>query len=768
MTADDKEVRTQEPERDGTGTRAMPRAFSRTSRVVLGLLVTSWLSLAAWLVIAGPTAFALRDTALYLAVMFGAACAITARALRYRKDREVWIALALAVTCSAAGDVAFTTLSDQALDTFPNLSDALYVGYYPFAIFAVMRFAQQRVSKVPASLWLDALVLALALAGLTGAVFIAPLTANLGGGVLDVFVGAAYPVGDTAVLMVAGLGITLVGVGRARVLWWLVASVSVSAMADLVYWNQLSLDTYVEGTWIDALWPLSSVLLAIAAWIPQRERAYVPGGPVRGLMAVPGASLVLATATLVYGTSRNIPVIAVGLAVAALLGVLSRVQSTMRATVEMVQVRHEAMTDDVTGLLNRRGLSVRAQELMDATFERQGLCFLVADVNGFKLVNDSLGHLVGDQVLRDVGMRIASAFSDDDAVVACLGGDKFAVVVPGGSPVNALAAAQRLTEVVSTPLVAEGVAAMLDVSIGIALGPRDGVEVKDLMRRADIAMFRAKTKGSKVAIFDAREDESGEARLQRVAELRTALDNHELAVYFQPKVSLSTGAVVGLEALVRWVHPQRGLVLPGEFLDDARVAGLMEPLTFEVLSQVLDYLKRRQLQGQSLPIAVNLPVAVLSHRYLPVWLESELEGRGLAGSALEVEITEEALLQDSEDTRLVLSGLKALGISIALDDYGTGYSSLTYLKEQVVDVVKIDRSFVAQIDVNGRSRAIVGSTIDLAHRLGLTVVAEGIETEHIAAALLALECDQAQGFFWAPPLPPAELESWLASRKTFS
>ena len=761
-------MRIQAPGREAVATRAMPRAFSRTSRVVLALLVTSWLCLALWLAIGGSGAQPLRDTALYMVVMIGAALAIAARALRYRKDRAVWLSFALAVACSAAGDLAFTWLDDQALEVFPNLADLLYLGYYPFAIFAVMRFVQQRVSKVPASLWLDALVLALAVAALTGSMFLAALAANLDGTATDVVLGATYAIADTVVVMVAGVGITLVGVARARVLWWLVASVSVSAFADLFYWNQLLLSSYVEGTWLDALWPLSSVLLAIAAWIPHREQSYVARSSVRGLMAVPSASLVLATATLVFGTMQHIPALAIVLAVAALLGVLSRVQSTMRATVEMVQARQLAITDDVTGLLNRRGLTQRAQAVLDVALEKQGVSLLVADVNGFKLVNDSLGHLVGDQVLCDVGTRIEGAFSDDDAVVACLGGDKFAVVVSGGTPVDALAAAQRLTEVIATPLVAEGVAAMLDVSIGIALGPRDGVAVKDLLRRADIAMFRAKTKGSKVALFDAREDESGEERLQRVAELRSALDNHELAVYLQPKVSLSTGAVVGLEALVRWIHPQRGVLLPGEFLDDARVAGLMEPLTFEVLGQVLDYLKRRQLLGKAIPVAVNLPVAVLSHHYMPVWLAAELEGRGLAGSLLEVEITEEALLQDSADTRRVLSEIKQLGISIALDDYGTGYSSLTYLKEQVVDVVKIDRSYVAQIDVNGRARAIVGSTIDLAHKLGLTVVAEGIETERIAAALLALECDQAQGFYWAPPMPPAELESWLARRKTFS
>lgn len=725
------------------------------------MLACGWLVLLALLILWGPGDHPGRDAVLYLALTIGPAGAVLARGFTSRKDAKVWWLLGLAMLLSSAGDVSFlVAIPGQDADAFPTAADAFYLSYYPLVITAVVVFVRNRVRDIPAVVWRDGIVLAVAMGALVGAVFLAPLTGTLEGGTAAVVVGGAYPVGDTIVLLLAGLGVTLVGVQRARALLWVSAGMAVLAVADLAYWNLLASDGYVEGTWLDALWPLSAILTAVGAWLPRSGRART-SSRTRGLLLVPAASVMAATATLAFGTVRHIPLPTVVMASAALVGVLSRLNSTVRNTLLMMEAVRDASTDDLTGLPNRRGFVSQAGVLVESEAGEAGATLLVVDLDGFKEVNDSLGHLAGDEVLCAVAERLAQACDAPGYVLGRLGGDEFAVLHPGAGGELGRQCAAQLGACLAAPFEVEGTSLTLNASIGIAQSPRDGRDLSMLMRRADIAMYRAKEHKLAYAVFDSAVDVDGEDRLQRVSELRAGIAAGELVLHFQPKIALASGAVEGVEALVRWERPGIGLVYPGDFLPLARKAGLMPALTDVVMREALAQSARWFADGLHLPVAVNLSASALIDDSLPTRVAEALAFHGIPGESLQVEITEEALLRDPARARWVLGQLRELGVRVAIDDYGTGYSSLLYLKELVVDEVKIDQSFVAPMPHDDRSAFIVRSTIDLAHVLGIRVVAEGVEDADVAGMLSDYNCDVAQGYYWSRPLPSGACAEWL-------
>ncbi len=745
----------------GAGPVTWARGAPLVVRIALGLLALGWVALFTLYLAWGPGIHPGRDVALYLALMIGASLVTMARGIAAGRDRPVWLILGSAMLVSAAGDLVYSfAVSGRDPEPFPSLADPFYLLYYPLGIIGVVVFVRRRVRAVPTVVWRDGAMLALAVGGLVGAVFLAPLTGTLTGGTAAVAVGAAYPIGDTVVLLIAALGVTLVGMGRGHALLWIGAAMAVSALADLTYWNLLASNDYLEGTSLDALWPLSSVMLAMGAWLPGAPRVETALSS-KGLLVVPGASLVAATATLAFGTVRSIPLITVVMAVAALVGMLDRLNGTVRHTLLMMDARRDATTDDLTGLLNRRGFTTAAEEMLLNGGAGRGAALLLADLDGFKEVNDSLGHHAGDEVLRVVTSRILAEAGTAGNVVGRLGGDEFAVLLPETRAEAASALAARLRSALSLPVEVEGTWVAMTASIGIASAPRDGTDPSSLLRRADIAMYRAKSDHLGLAVFDPSVDLAGEDHLQRIAELRRAIDGGELVLHYQPKIALHDGHVEGVEALVRWNRPGNGLVYPDAFLPLVSQAGLMRALTQAVLQEATAQSATWRAHGIVLPIAVNLPASVLIDETLPGHIGDLLRAHDLPGSALQVEITEEALLRDRARAQSVLADLRALGVQASIDDYGTGYSSLVYLRELVVDEVKIDRSFVVPMLLDDRSSSIVKSTIELAHALGLRVVAEGIEEAEVAQMLALFGCDTAQGYHWSRPLPPTDLEEWL-------
>ncbi len=420
--------------------------------------------------------------------------------------------------------------------------------------------------------------------------------------------------------------------------------------------------------------------------------------------------------------------------------------------------RRLAREDALTGLANRTSFLELAG---DALARRpQHAAVLLLDLDRFKDLNDSLGHHAGDLLLREIGPRLTGALPEG-TVIARLGGDEFvALLAPLDRPQDANAAADAARASLAAPVEIQGIAVSSEGSVGIAHYPADGDDVATLLQRADVAMYEAKERRIGVADYQPDADRSSHERLLILAQLREAIERDELLLHYQPKVSMEDSSVVGAEALVRWNHPERGLLAPVHFVPLAEHTGLIGPLTAWVLTRALRDTRRWWDQGRRISIAVNLSVANLVDPELPGLVARLLGETRLPPCALELEITESVLMTEPERAMRTLTLLRSMGVRLAVDDYGTGHSSLAYLHRLPLNTLKIDRSFV--MAMAGEGGVIVRSTVDLAHSLGLDVVAEGIEDHRTAIALRALGCDLGQGFHYARPVPFDDLLAQLA------
>jgi diguanylate cyclase (GGDEF)-like protein len=425
---------------------------------------------------------------------------------------------------------------------------------------------------------------------------------------------------------------------------------------------------------------------------------------------------------------------------------------------------HEATHDALTGLPNRTLLLSRAADALAAA-EGTGahVALLLLDLDHFKEINDTLGHAAGDLLLRNVADRIRLAVPPE-ATIARFGGDEFAVLLPGLRGVLAVAlAAEKLLAVVVEPVEFEGMRLSIEGSIGVACYPGDGHNVDELLQRADVAMYQAKDERGAWRLYDAERDESSLDRMALVAELRTAMDNDELVTYFQPQIDLNSGVIAGYEALVRWRHPQRGLLGPCEFVAVAEHSGLVRAFALHVLDRALAECAAWHRDGANVSVAVNLSARNLLDRQLATDVSRVLRRHGVAPSSLILEITETTMMSELEVVEEVLSALRHLGVRLSVDDFGTGYSSLALLQRVAVNEVKIDRSFIANMLTSGNDNAIVRATIDLAHNLGLQVVAEGVESAALCDALEELGCDVAQGYHLGVPAPASDIRAALSN-----
>jgi diguanylate cyclase (GGDEF)-like protein/PAS domain S-box-containing protein len=427
--------------------------------------------------------------------------------------------------------------------------------------------------------------------------------------------------------------------------------------------------------------------------------------------------------------------------------------------------RHHALHDDLTGLPNRRSLYERLAAEMSAAQAGDEFSLLLVDLDRFKEVNDVLGHQSGDDLLRQVAARFAREVRSED-LLARLGGDEFAVLVGGWRGAEAgLEIARRLSDALCQEFVLSGVPVHVEASIGIARYPFDGADATTLLRCADSAMYAAKGLSTELELFDGDRDHHSPTRLKRLGELRQALDRGELVLHYQPKLRLESGTIPGVEALVRWQHPEHGLLPPGEFVPLAEQTGLIKPLTSFVLHAALQQVNAWQQAGYDLSIAVNISERSLLDPDFPDEVTCLLLDAGVPPHHLELEITEGTIMADPARAAAVLRHLDDLGVVLSLDDFGTGYSSLSRLRELPISEIKIDRSFAARIETDERDVAIMRSTIELGHNLGCSVVAEGLETAEALQRVTSLGCDTGQGFHIARPLDAAAISDWLANRQ---
>ncbi|MDQ6669184.1 MAG: EAL domain-containing protein [Chloroflexota bacterium] len=428
--------------------------------------------------------------------------------------------------------------------------------------------------------------------------------------------------------------------------------------------------------------------------------------------------------------------------------------------------RYAALHDALTGLPNRKLLGERLdQAIVNSQQERCPMALLLIDLDRFKEINDTFGHHYGDVLLQQIGPRLRGVLRTSDTI-ARLGGDEFAVLLPATDSSNAVPIAELLLRVLAAPYLLDGQTVEISGSIGVAGYPAHGRDAETLLRQADVAMYAAKRTQSGLVVYAAEHDHHTADRLALGGELRLAIETDELVLQYQPKVDLS-GRLAGVEALVRWRHPQRGMIAPDEFIGLAEHIGLIKPLTRWVLDAALRQCRAWLNTGLEIPVAVNVSMHDLHDDTLPDTVTRLLVAHGIPAAYLAIEITEGAIMSDASRAMSVLTRLRAVGVSLSVDDFGTGYSSLAYLKRLPVDELKIDRSFVRNIATDEEDAAIVRSTIGLGHDLGLTVVAEGVEDQACWDHLQQLGCDLAQGYFVARPLSASGLDRWLTDSVSF-
>ncbi|MEU7553523.1 bifunctional diguanylate cyclase/phosphodiesterase [Streptomyces sp. NPDC044571] len=525
----------------------------------------------------------------------------------------------------------------------------------------------------------------------------------------------------------------------------------------------------VEAPWTPTGWGLDAapelVFVAVAYLVVTRTLLWAALAPRGRRPGLDRAALLrhALVAVALLGIAPLICVVAVTQPV--LLPLFAVPLIALDSTLWIARARaEEQLRDPLTGLPNRQWLLERAWSALDEA-ERLGTrsALVLIDLDRFRAVNDTLGHLAGDRLLLQIADRLQQALPED-AEAARLGGDEFAVLLPTtDSTTSAQRVARHLVAELSSPLDLDGLTLVLEASAGLAVFPDHALDAEGLLRRADVAMYQAKRDRTGVEVYESKRDSNTPDRLGLLGDLRRALDAGEVELHYQPKVRFD-GQVAGLEALVRWVHPERGRVSPDEFIAIAETSGLMPHLTEYVLETALAQVARWRAQGLKVPVAVNVSPRDVHTPGFAGAVAARLARHGVPASGLQLEITEHVLLEDPQRAADTMAGLTGHGVKMSLDDFGTGYSSLVHLRRLPVSELKIDRSFVARLAVDTQDAEIVRCTVDLAHSLGLLVVAEGVEDDETWERLRDLGCDAVQGWLVAAAMPPQEATAWLLAR----
>jgi diguanylate cyclase (GGDEF)-like protein len=706
---------------------------------------------------------------LYPALNLFAAFLIAVRAYRVKADRAAWTAIALGMASSALGDIIYVRWVPDGQS--PSIADPAYLAFYPFAYVGLLLLMRSRLKRLPMTVRLDSVVCGLAMASVGAALTAGPIHAAAARAPATVLVGLIYPWGDLLLLALAAGMLPILG-WRNEFRWGLlVAGFVLVAAADTAYLFETSASDYRVGTMLDAFWPASSLLVAMASWAAWSA---VPPLPKRGLgsYAAPVACTIVALAvTALSHESRVAPT----LAALSLIAVAARFSVTFREVSILAENHKHAMTDELTTLPNRRSLATALTEvpvsapaglvvgppLTIRTPARRAL--LLLQLHEFREINYSVGHHFADELLCQVAARLAQKVRRED-LLARAGEVEFAILLADGADlIAARAQAGRLLEALAEPFALDPITLQVDGHIAIALYPDHCDHPQDLLNLAEMTLPHANTAKSKIAVYDSAFELYRDNDPNLIEELRTALtEDNELTCHYQPKINASDGSVHSVEALLRWHHPSRGLLLPEEFLPGAERAGLMRKIANRTVNLALEQTRSWRDQGVPLTVAVNLSTTNLLDLDLVGTIEKLLQTHGLPAEALIIEITESTLV-DSARSRSTVAALQRLGVRISLDDYGTGWSSLARLQDVSVDELKLDKVFVARLAQDPRSVAIVRSTVALAESLGADLVAEGVEDELTLAALRQYGCCITQGFVHTPPLPANDLPQWIST-----
>ena len=714
------------------------------------------------------------------------------------RNRLAWHLLALGQLLFVAGDVLWAVyqLILHVAIPFPSPADGLYLAGYPAITAAVLLFVRERSSGRDRASLVDTAMVTTTVGVYVWVFLMEPYATDPSLSLAERLISIAYPLGDLAILTVVARLIISV---TPRVFSYaaLVASFLLLLVADAIFAYQALAGTYEVALTTDGFWMLGYVLTGCAALHPSMHALTEPAEEAQQASRARLRLLVLSAALLLMpgvlgvqsllGQPPDVRLVLVGSAALALL-VLTRMIGLVRQVEGKVQLleaqeaalraaltegealsdqlKYQAFHDVLTGVANRQLFADRLDHaLARRTRSREPLALLFLDVDDFKSVNDALGHATGDALLIAVSRCLERCLRPEDTV-ARIGGDEFAVLLEGADHEVAAAVAARIVAELSVPLEAAGKLVAVRASIGITVDTNGQDDADALLRKADIAMYEAKRSGkNRLQVFDPSMHTAVLESQHMKADLERALRNAELTNYYQPIVELETGRVVAAETLVRWLHPQRGLVLPGEFIPRAEESALIRDVERYVLQESLRQVtlwRQRHESADQFRVSVNISPLHLQRFQLSEEIGALLERFGLPGEALVVEITETALLQYSDALLDRLNALKELGVGIALDDFGTGFSSLAHLRRLPIDVLKIDKSFIDDLGRGHREAALAHAINSLGKRLGLTTVAEGVERRDQVDQLQAIGCELAQGFLFGRPEPPDEMDAILA------
>jgi diguanylate cyclase len=678
------------------------------------------------------------------------------RAFRKGPRHAVALVLGTAVFAWALGDGVLTWETwNGSKAPNPSLADLFYACFFPLAYAAVVLMLRKELKRTLPATWLDGAVAGLGAAAVCAAfAFVTAFKAP---------VNLVYPIGDVLLLALV-VGGTAVLTGR-RLPWMLVAAAcAINSVGDTFNLFASSGHTSQVGDVINSVaWPTAILMISISVWVPAGRRDLLQTGRVPGFV-LPGIGALAGLAILFFGAFQHrVSLVALGLATATLVVVGLRLGLSVRGLRILTAERHrQAVTDELTGLGNRRRLNTLLDDYFadyaDPESPPRNLAFLFIDLDHFKEINDSFGHSAGDELLRQLGPRLLGSLRSTDVLVR-IGGDELGAVLIDTDPVYAAGLAQRLTALLEQPFVLNAVSVRISASIGIAMAPTDALDSAGLMRCADVAMYRAKLGQRSYEVYQPDIDDGGN-RLVLVDELRSAVDNRELVLHYQPQVDLRSGETAAVEALVRWPHPRLGLIPPLDFLPLAEEAGLMSQLTQLVLEQALTQCAAWWANGTRLAVSVNISSSNLLDPGFIDLVRAALRRHQVPASSLILEITETTIIRDFEGCRHVIDELRGLGLGVSIDDFGSGFTSLAYLGSLAVTELKLDRTFIHGLIADGREQDVklVRATIELGHALELTVVAEGIETCATLELLALLGCDRAQGFFTGRPVPAEALD----------
>ena len=680
-----------------------------------------------------------------------------------RRHRASWRLLSAAL---AFGTVCGVVRGAQATgwlarSGFP-IADLFGLAFSPLVAFAIARFIRTDASDDTPGMWADGVVCGVGALALITFLALDPISARLRGTQFNLTVALIYPVADVflLVLVIAGLRAWR----HSRSGFYLVIAVGCMSIGDTARLFMAASAMHDPATRLSYFGVAGAAALGLMAAEPNKPPSRTP--TATATMGVPFTFAMTSVGLLILDRFRAVHPVALVLGGCTLAAAAVRAALAFRELRTLTQTRREARTDELTQLPNRRSFSeMIARSVERAEAGREPLAVLMVDLDGFKVINDTLGHHTGDELLREVARRFSATLAPGD-MLARLGGDEFGIVVlPRPDPGWALEAGDRLVKSLEQRMELDGVPIQVRASVGASLYPDHGESPSPLLQRADVAMYEAKKSGGGVRFYSQSFDRNSRQQLEHLDELRHAIELDQLLLYFQPKVRFVDGVLTGVEALVRWDHPTRGLLNPNEFLPAATQGGLLPQLTRKVLAMAVEQAGTWHAEGDSLGVAVNVGSGDVVDPTLPGFVEELLQRFALPAALLTIEITEDSVIQDPVRTKEVVARLRKLGAKVSIDDFGAGYASLSLLRELDLDELKLDKSLVDNVDLSGRQKALVRAAVGLAHALGLSLVAEGVESIEAWRELQLLDCDVAQGYLVSRPLCPVDLRAWLEAQR---